>query len=127
MLVLLVDHPLLITNEIQWHLLRTQRRGKIITMKCFRFCLKALLSNILEPVVRHFAKSIRVTASMVCVHMPDHLVQIKFCNEIFGSTLFQAVCSIVKTCHLLLRASKPLSDRNLAWPIIFLTIIKIMG
>ena len=82
MVVLLVDHPLLITNEIQWHLLGTQRRGKIIIMKCYRFCLKALFSNILEPVVRHFAKSIRVTTSMVCVHMPDHLVEIKVCNEI---------------------------------------------
>ena len=72
-IVLLVDHPLLITNEIQWHLLGTQRRGKIIITKYYRFCLKALFSNILESVVCHFAKSIRVTASMVCVHMPDHL------------------------------------------------------
>ena len=82
MVVLLVDHPLLIANEIQWHLLGTQRRGKIFFMKCYRYCLKALFSNILEPVVCHFAKSIRVTASMVCVHMPDHLVEIKVCNEI---------------------------------------------
>ena len=82
MVVLLVDHPLLITNEIQWHILGTQRRGKIIIMKSYRFCLKALFSNILEPVVRHFAKSIRVTTGMVCVHMPDHLVEIKVCNEI---------------------------------------------
>ena len=82
MVVLLVDHPLLITNEIQWHLLGTQRRGKMNIMQCCRFCLKALFSNILEPVVRHFAKSIRVTTSMVCVHMPDHLVEIKVCNEI---------------------------------------------
>ena len=82
MVVLLVDHPLLITNEIQWRLLVTQRKGKIMIMKCYRFCLKALFSNILEPVVRYFAKSVRVTTSMVCVHMPYHLVEIKVCNEI---------------------------------------------
>ena len=128
MVVLLVDHPLLITNEIQWHLLGTQRRGKIIIMKCYRFCLKALFSNILEPVVRHFAKSIRVTTSMVCVHMPDHLmIKLQVRNKIFKNILFQTVCSIVKICHLLLRSSKPLSDRNLAGPIIFLTMIKIIG
>ena len=70
----------------------------------------------------NLAESIRVATSMIGTHIPLHLL-IGVVQMIVMGVMRLVLCSYITWCLNLKRPSKPLSDRDLPRPIVFLCVL----